>query len=283
MRQRGFTLLEILVSTALFALLMGAYYSAFSNVLMLEQYARNQRAFSSVGPAVLDLIEDDILSVYTNPRELAAYPFRGENESLGSEAADRMQFVARRASIAQEEFFGRDSWIRSPVNEVGYRMGRGKSSLGDVRRLYRRENYYVDDSPLQGGDYYEVYDRVVSFDIQYVGYRAEEEARTDQESLADENLDKFESWDSEERKGLPSAIIVTLVIEAPQITKDADRDEDDYAKARKRRTFVRVIPLVQAADIAPQQAATTQPDGAPANPNSANPNSGNQNPGTPGR
>ena len=98
---RGFTLLEILVATALFALLMGAYYTAFTNVLILEEYARNQRAFSSVGPAILDLVEDDFLSTYTNPRELAAYPFRGEDDSLGSEPADRVLFVARRNSIAR--------------------------------------------------------------------------------------------------------------------------------------------------------------------------------------
>jgi len=278
MRRRGFTLLEILVATALFSLLMGAYYTAFANVLMLEEYARTQRAFSSVGPAILDLIEDDILSAYTHPNELAAYPFRGENDSLGSEPADRMQFVARRASIAQEEFFGRDNWVRSPVNEIGYRMGRGKSSMGDVRRLYRRESYYVDDSPLQGGNYYEVYDRMVSFDIQYVGYRAEEETRTDELNMANQNLDKFESWDSEERKGLPSALIVTIVIEAPQITRDGGKNRDKLAVARSRRTFVRIIPLVQMDDVKPQENATNaQHDGTTPNNNSAaNPNSSNR-------
>jgi len=247
--RRGFTLIEILVATALFALLMGAYYTAFTNVLILEEYARNQRAFSSVGPAILDLIEDDLLSTYTNPRELAAFPFRGEDDSLGSEPADRLMFVARRASIAQEEFFGRDNWVRSPVNEVGYRMARGKSTMGNVRRLYRRESYYVDDSPLQGGEYFEVYDRVVSFDLLYVGYREEEEARESADAIAGRELDKFESWDSEERKGLPTAVIVTLVIEAPQISRE--RSENDDVPGRDRRTYVRVIPLVQADDVIP--------------------------------
>ena len=55
----GFTLLEILVATALFSMLMGAYYTAFTDILMLEEYAHNQRAFASVGPSILDLIEDD--------------------------------------------------------------------------------------------------------------------------------------------------------------------------------------------------------------------------------
>jgi len=277
--RRGFTLLEILVATALFSLLMGAYYSAFTNVLLLEEYARNQRAFSSVGPAILDLVEDDLLSTYTNPRELAAYPFRGEDDSLGSEPADSMHFVARRASIAQEEFFGRDNWVRSPVNEVGYRVARGRTGMGNVRRLYRRESYYVDDSPLQGGDYFEVYDRIVAFDLLYVGYRAEEEARESAEDLADRNLDKFESWDSEERKGLPTAVIVTLVIEAPQITKERS-DEEDSIEGRDRRTYVRVIPLIQADDIAPTEGGPDPNQPAnPGNPPATNPGS---NPGGPG-
>lgn len=270
---RGFTLIEILVATALFALLMGAYYTAFTNVLILEEYARNQRAFSSVGPAILDLVEDDLLSTYTHPRELAAYPFRGEDDSLGSEPADRVLFIARRNSIAQEEFFGRDNWVRSPVNEVGYRMARGKSGMGDVRRLYRRESYYIDDSPLQGGDYFEVYDRVVAFDLLYVGYREEEETRESAEALADKEFDKFESWDSEERKGLPSAVIVTLVIEAPQITRDTA--EEEPTEGRDRRTYVRVIPLVQADDVTPTQ---TNPNDPNANPQPGN-NPPAQNPG----
>jgi len=278
--KRGFTLIEILVATALFALLMGAYYTAFTNVLILEEYARNQRAFSSVGPAILDLVEDDILSAYTNPRELAAYPFRGEDDSLGSEPADRVMFVARRSSIAQEEFFGRDNWVRSPVNEVGYRMARGRAELGNVRRLYRRESYYVDDSPLQGGDYFEVYDRVVGFDLLYIGYRAEEEARESQDSAAENEFDKFESWDSEERKGLPSAVIITLVIEAPQISRERSDEADDVT--RSRRTYVRVVPLMQADDIPPAAAGPGDPAN-PAQPGTPGTNPGNGNNPTPPR
>jgi len=250
MIRRGFTLLEILVATALFALLMGAYYSSFTDVLLLEEYARNQRSFATVGPAVLDLIEDDMLSMHTHPVERGVHPFRGEDDALESEAADRLSFVARRASVAQEEFFGRDSWTRSPINEVGYRLGRGNMTVGNLRRLYRREDYYVDESPLAGGDFYEVYDRIVSLDVAYAGYRVEEEARESTDTLGERELDRFESWDSEERKGLPTAVIVTLVIEAPQITREV-ADEDDRVEGRDRRTYVRVIRLVQADDVEP--------------------------------
>jgi hypothetical protein len=268
------------VSTALFSMLMGAYYTAFTDILMLEEYAHNQRAFASVGPSILDLIEDDVLSMHTHPRELAAFPMRGSDDSLESEPADTLQFVSRRASVAQEEFFGRGAWVRSPINEIGYRMGRGSYQLGNVRRLFRRESYYVDETPLQGGDYYEVYDRIVSFDIAYAGYRAEEEAREDAESLDERNLDRFESWDSEERKGLPSAIIVTIVIEPPQLTNEV-RDESEQVEGRDRRTFVRIIPLTQADDVDAPPAGNEQPGQTPGQTPGQNPG---QTPGqTPGR
>ena len=56
MTRRGFTLLEVILATTLFALLMSSYYAIFFNVSQLEEYARSQRAFSAVGPAILDLV-----------------------------------------------------------------------------------------------------------------------------------------------------------------------------------------------------------------------------------
>jgi type II secretion system protein J len=257
MRRRGFTLLEVILATTLFALLMSSYYVVFLNVSELEQYARQQRAFSAVGPAVLDLIEDDILSLYSHPRAQNAFPFRGENDSRGSQPADSFHFTAMRPSIHKEEFFDSRNWLSSPVNEVGYRLARGD---GDVRRLYRRESYYVDATPLQGGDYYEIYDRVTAFDVVYVGYAAEEEERKSQDTLGQHSLETFESWNSEERRALPTALIVTLTVEPPRL--EAAGTDARGNVVRERRTFVRIIPLIQADDILPAETATgEQPAG----------------------
>jgi hypothetical protein len=239
-------LIEVILASALFALLMSVYYLAFSNVLVLDEFARSQRAFGSIGPAVLDLVEDDVTSLYTAPQQPAAFPFRGEDDSLASEPADRMNFVVRRASIHREEFFGKENWLRSPVNEVGYRLARGTGPYQDLRKLYRREGYYVDGTPLQGGDYFEVYDRVVAFDVVYAGYRVEEAERTDQSRVGTHGLDRFESWDSEERKAFPTAAILFLTIEPPQVG-EIQRFRDVRPE---RRTFVRIIPLPQADDVA---------------------------------
>ena len=97
MKQRGFTLIEIIIATSLFSLLMASYYTVVMNVMILEEHARDQRAFASVGPAILDLVEDDLLSVYTHPRALNAYPYRGDDDSLGRQPADEMNFVVTRA------------------------------------------------------------------------------------------------------------------------------------------------------------------------------------------
>jgi prepilin-type N-terminal cleavage/methylation domain-containing protein len=248
-RQRGFTLIEVILATSLFALLMSSYYVVFTRVVELEEYARDQRAFGSVGPAVLDQIEDDLLSLYTHARAPDAFPFRGQDETLGGKPADRMFFVARRASIHQEEFFGADNWTRSPINEVGYRLSAGPRALGNVRVIYRRENYYVDDSPLDGGDYFEIYDRVVEFDVWYAGYPVEETERSDQDTLGEHRLEKFESWDSEERRAFPTAVIVKLVIQPPRMTRRQRSDDEDI----ETRTYLRIIPMVHAEDVKPDE------------------------------
>ncbi len=251
MTRRGFTLLEVVLATTLFALLMSSYYAIFMNVSELEEYARSQRAFSAVGPAVLNLIEDDIQSLYTHPRAGNAFPFRGEDGSRGSQPADTMNFVTMRPSIHKEEFFDRKNHLSSPVTETGYRLARG---AGDVRRLYRRESYYPDGTPLQGGDYYEVYDRVLAFDVLYVGYPAEEEERRSQETLGQHRLDTFESWNSEERRAMPTAMVVTLTVEPPSLGTGAPR-EAAFEAARPQRTFVRIVQFVQADDVLPPKAS----------------------------
>ena len=247
-RARGFTLLEVLLATVLFGFLMSGYYVVFLNVVELEEYARAQRAFSTLGPAILDLVEDDLLSLHVSPTKADAFPFRGSEESLQGQPADRMNFVARRLSVHQEDIGSRGIFLRSPLNEVGYRLGRGE---GEVRRLYRREGYSVDAAPLEGGDYHELYDRVVSLDIHYAGYRVEEAERSSASTLGQHELERFESWDSEERKGFPAAVIVTLVLEPPLL---GVRPPPGAREAPPRQTFVRIIPLVQAHDVPPAPA-----------------------------
>lgn len=261
----GFTLIEVVLATALFALLMTSYYVVVQKVLELQQVAHEDRSFASIAPSILDVVEDDLQSLYSSPRKPEAFPFRGDDDSLGSEPADRLAFVTRRVSLKQEEIGAKDRWIRSPVNETGYRLARALRGSGDVRRLFRRESYYVDQSPLDGGEYYEVYDRVIAFDVVYAGFRVEEKERTSSDTIGEHALDKFESWDSDERKALPSAVIVTLTIEAPR--SGGEEPDSGAGKPPRRATMVRIVPLPQADDVAPDAAAaagSTPP--APPNP-----------------
>jgi hypothetical protein len=67
--------------------------------------------------------------------------------------------------------------------------------------------------------------------------------------------DTFESWDSEERRFLPTAAIVTLTVEPPQLAGRTARGDE----LPERRTFVRVIQLVQGDDVLPGEPAPAQP------------------------
>ena len=101
--KRGFTLLEVLIATILFALLMASYYTAFIQVIETEQFARESRHFGAIGPAILDLIEDDLVSLYVHPRAPDAFPLRGDNDTRSGKPADSLHFLTRRPSIHQEE------------------------------------------------------------------------------------------------------------------------------------------------------------------------------------
>lgn len=248
-KSAGFTLVEVMLATVLFALLMSSYYIVLEKVLALQTIATEERSFASIAPSILDVIEDDIQSFYTSPTKPEAFPFRGADDSLGSEPADRLNFVVRRRSLKQEEIGSKGRFVRSPVNEAGYRLDRARGGA-DLRRLFRREGYYVDQSPLDGGDYFEVYDRVVSFDVVYAGYPSEEKERADGGTVGTHKLEKFESWDSEERKAFPTAILVTLTVEAPSPAGAEESERDREKNPPRRMTMVRIIPLPQAYDAA---------------------------------
>ena len=78
--------------------LMASYYTAFLQVIETEQFARESRHFGAIGPAILDLIEDDLVSLYVHPRAPDAFPLRGDDDTRGGKPADSLHFVTRRAN-----------------------------------------------------------------------------------------------------------------------------------------------------------------------------------------
>jgi prepilin-type N-terminal cleavage/methylation domain-containing protein len=198
-RQRGFTLLEVVVSAAILAMVVTAAYTLMNNTIRGQDQVREGLRAPKVQNAILGQIIRDFRYAYW-PDFTGAGGFLGQNRSVAGRDGDRVDFVTtRRTRLARAEDTGARDPGSSPVNEVGYAC-RPNDRHPEWIALYRREDFFVDDAPTEGGQYSLIYDRLRSFNLIY--YPNPREVAKDQKGL--------EEWDSRIRKSLPYAIIVEI-------------------------------------------------------------------------
>ncbi|MEW6741959.1 MAG: prepilin-type N-terminal cleavage/methylation domain-containing protein [Planctomycetota bacterium] len=203
-RLSAFTLMEVLVALMLIGIILGSLQMALHSTLVAQEEIGQEMAAVEIGPTLLDIIERDLMAIQLgNIKENQV--LRGEARSERGEPADRIDFISRtRSTVTREKKDTEKTRVRSPITEVGYRL-RGNPDHTDFLELWRRQDFYVDDKPFEGGTYEKLYDRVHSLRISYL-----QELGEDQEEL--------DEWKMEERKVLPAAIKLMLKIETAPIT-----------------------------------------------------------------
>src|SRR5215831_9925602 len=88
---------------------------------------------------------------------------------------------------------------RSPITEIGYHV-RINPDNQDFLELWRRQDFFVDNLPFEGGSYERVYSQIRKFHIGYY------------EKL-DEDKEELRDWDVTDKGKLPVAIVITLELE----------------------------------------------------------------------
>ena len=136
----------------------------------LEAVERVDKIIDSgdAGPAILSLIEKDLVAAIPYPAKNPGPIFVGQDVLRGAGHADRIDFVAAVLSQGtRDDALLTDTKLTlSPVNEVGYQVRENPEAPG-MFKLYRREDFSVDDIPLRGGTLYELHDRVISLNFEY--------------------------------------------------------------------------------------------------------------------
>jgi prepilin-type N-terminal cleavage/methylation domain-containing protein len=178
-RERGMTLLEILVAVMVFALIMVVMMAVVSTTVSARDRVETLSATTEVFPAIVNLMRRELESVF-NP---------GADRTYFAGARSEVNFLASISGYRSEGNAGTEQF--SNVVELGYRL-RGGS-------LMRREQSFVDDDPLVGGVWTEVYDRVRALEFSYV----------------DEQGKEWDTWDSKQRGGLPKHIRIRIELGIP--------------------------------------------------------------------
>jgi type II secretion system protein J len=142
LRRGGFTLVEVLVTLLITAIMLSAVYTSFVGTVAAKQYSEQIKEAGRTGQAILGLMRRDFEgAMIFSPGEPAMV---GKSGSVGSADADAVDFVS--TSDSRRAVDGK----ASDYNEVGY-VAYTNEEETDMLCLYRREDFFLDESPFDGG------------------------------------------------------------------------------------------------------------------------------------
>lgn len=191
MSRRGLTLVEILISFSILSFLAVMIYSVVRATVEVHDEIEAVLNETEPPPAILNIIRQDIESAFLPDNEKTY--FFGENKSLQFGPANELQLLSSNAAYGKAD--GEADANLHAFNEVGYRLADSPVD-GNFLVLYRREDYFVDGKPLEGGTLVELYDRVRTLQFRY----------WDGKEWKDE-------WDSKAAQGkLPLGVRVVITI-----------------------------------------------------------------------
>jgi type II secretion system protein J len=201
---RGFTLLEVLVSVAILAIIMAALYSAYTTNVEAIQIARENGQVHQTARIALDRITRDVQSALTetwSPSGTTRLGFIGKDQEKDGRRMDRTDFTTLTYMALTEQSPAAD------LCEVGYRVVED-SEEQEILVLMRRQKILVslpgdDETPAEGfgegGIEQELARNLAGFRITYEDARGEER-------------DRWSAEDTDGPSGLPVLVKVRLVI-----------------------------------------------------------------------
>lgn len=198
--RRGFTLLEVSVTITIMALMLLFVYQTLSNTIRNSTSLNEDLEGPKVETAILDELIRDLRFVYFRPGQFKADAgFWGRSRTPNGLDGDRVDFITCRESRRAELEDTNQAQVSAPLVEVGYAC-RTSDQYDRMLELWRREDYFTDDDPTDGGKFDLVYDKIRSFDLSY--YLPGDERGDDDKGL--------EEWDTKIQHRLPYAIVLRM-------------------------------------------------------------------------
>lgn len=185
---KGFTLIEILVATAIASIIMimitTAYNSMITSIREVTAYA--------------EFYEDVNLAVYRIDKDISNTYFNKMNKKISFVAEKKSENSILDFVTTEYRQFNLMGNLKHPapssdIKEVGYYLEKDRKSKNDTWLLIRREDKHFDNEPLEGGETNILLKNVVSLDFAFK-----------------QGNDWAERWDSRQNKRVPSAVRTRL-------------------------------------------------------------------------
>ncbi len=194
----GFTLIEILVATALASIILVMAYASYRSIFdSIKRSTGRSEFYENVNLALLK-IDQDISNAYYN-RTNKNITFICEN----NRGSSRIDFV----TVNHTDFLiagKRNTPVHmSDIKEVGYFLREAKNTVDLFHLIKREKNNYWDDAPLEGGTEHMLLPNVVSLKFEF-----------------NKGNDWVEEWDSRQNNMFPRSVKTTLVVKNYQAQEE---------------------------------------------------------------
>lgn len=193
----GFTLLEILVASAIASMILVMAYASYHSIIMSVKRSTGHAEFYENVNLAITKIDMDIANTYYT-RNNKRVNFVCED----SQGNSKLNFVT---ITHNDENYSGSLAVANPssdVHEVGYYLKENPNTPG-LYFLIKREETHYDDDPLTGGTENMILVNVVNVKFEFLrGY------------------DWNEGWDSRENHMYPRAVKTTLVVKDYQAKEE---------------------------------------------------------------
>ena len=160
-RDAGFTLLEMVVVTAMFATILLVAYQILVSTLRAADRIDMATRSGRVGNSIIALLRRDLQGTFYH--YLGERVFLGNDDGDGESAKDELHFIS--TSDVPDPYENQE-WT-GEVASIGYVLQ--ESSEGDGLTLFRRVRWEMNlEEPFEGESYFPIYNRVRSLNLRYL-------------------------------------------------------------------------------------------------------------------
>ena len=283
----GFTLMELMIAIMISGLVFLGVFTVVRAGINTQMYVRELSDAGRQGPAILNQLTADLENAYFY-NILENNFFDGRMVEIGDDNhADQLHFITCRPSLLDDEAISYDEPHKAMLTEVSWVLKKGE---GEFYELHRREQPMVDDRQFSGGYFRMISDRVISFRVQYTGWklspeniderlgagfnnalnaRGESPTANSEDSAEDgegETLEWDDEWNAADNGALPVAVKIELVI-SPDIDQDVmDRMRRAGREEEWDHSYIHIVLLPQYREDINNMQATSRWDGTVAEP-----------------